>query len=124
MTETTTCDVCGGEKPAAHVDRTTVETIAPMEADVCRACQHVQDFELPEDVCMQCGDPIETGFYFEVEFPLGVAALPGFMSGTLCGDCASWMACDINYDAVQADDEAREQHLEILDEEREAAKCD
>lgn len=117
--ERATCDVCGAEKHPSLLDETSVATIAPMEATVCKACQHVQDHELPEDCCMQCGDSIGTGFYLEVEFPLGAAALPGFMSGTLCGECASWIACDINYDGVSADEDAHERHLELIERDRE-----
>lgn len=111
------CDVCGGEKPAEMVERTTVETARAIEADVCLACQFVQNHELEDGRCMQCGDEIPSGFYLEVHFPLGPAELPGMIAGQLCGDCAGWVACDINYDAVDADEGASEKLVEILDEE-------
>ena len=113
------CDVCGAAKPREFVEHTTVAPIDPAEADVCRACQLVQDHELPDDVCMQCGDPLDTGFAIDLEFPLGPANLPGHLSGTLCGDCAAWIACDINYDAIDADGEAHETFIELLDAETE-----
>lgn len=116
------CDVCGGEKPAEMVERTTVAPIDPMEADICRACQHVQDHELEDGRCIQCGDDLSSEFYIEVHFELGPAELPGMIAGQLCGDCAGWVACDITYDGVRADDEAYEEHIEILDEETQRLK--
>ncbi|WP_136690053.1 hypothetical protein [Halorhabdus amylolytica] len=113
------CEVCGAEKLPEMVDHTTVAPIAPLEADICRACQLVQDHDLPEGVCMQCGDPVETGFPIELEFPLGPADLPGRLTGILCGDCAGWIACDINYDAIDADEEAHEAFIEVLEKKRE-----
>lgn len=115
---TQVCDVCGGKKPAEMVDHVSVDTIAPFEADICEACQHVQNHRLDEGQCMQCGDEIGLGFHIEVEFPLGEANLPGMLAGELCGDCADWIACDINYESVDADEAASEELLNILDEER------
>ena len=56
--DTQVCDICDAEKPAEMVERTTVETIAPLEADLCRACQHVQNHDNGEGRCMQCGDDV------------------------------------------------------------------
>lgn len=116
------CDVCGAEKPASLIDRTTVEPIEPMEADICRVCQHVQDHELPDERCMKCGDEISSKCYLEVHYPLGPADLPAMLTGTLCGDCAGWVACDINYDGIDADDDAHETYVALLDEENEQRK--
>lgn len=80
--KTRVCDVCDAEKPAEMAERTTVETIAALEADICRACQHVQDHEMGDGQCMQCGDDVSPGFYFEVKFPLGAAELPGMLGGS------------------------------------------
>ncbi|WP_225336362.1 hypothetical protein [Halomicrobium urmianum] len=115
--DTQVCDICDAEKPAEMVERTTVETIAPLEADICRACQHVQNHEMGDGQCMQCGDDVSPGFYFEVEFPLGAAGLPGMLAGQLCGDCAGWVACDINYNGIDADEDASDQLTTIIDEE-------
>ncbi|MWG36595.1 hypothetical protein [Halomarina oriensis] len=115
--DTQVCDVCDAEKPAGMVERTTVETIAPLEADICRACQHVQNHDNGDGQCMQCGDDVSPGFYFEVEFPLGAAELPGMLAGQLCGECAADMACDVNFSGVDADEDAHERLIEILDEE-------
>jgi len=115
--DTQVCDICDAEKPAEMVERTTVETIAPLEADICRACQHVQNHENGDGQCMQCGDDVSPGFYFEVEFPLGAAELPGMLAGQLCGDCAGWVACDINYNGIDADEDASERLTDIIDEE-------
>lgn len=113
------CQICGGEKPVDMVDRTTVATIAPMEADICESCQLVQDHELPEDVCMKCGDDLDIGFSIEVEFPLGAADLPARIEGTLCGDCAGWVGCEINYEAVDADEDVFDELIATLDREQE-----
>jgi hypothetical protein len=112
---TQVCDICDAEKPAEMVERTTVETIAPLEADICRACQHVQNHDNGDGQCMQCGDDVSPGFYSEVEFPLGAAELPGMLAGQLCGDCAGWLATDINYNGIDAD--ASDQLTTIIDEE-------
>ncbi|ERH03260.1 MAG: hypothetical protein A07HR60_00958 [uncultured archaeon A07HR60] len=115
--KTRVCDVCDAEKPAEMAERTTVETIAALEADICRACQHVQDHEMGDGQCMQCGDDVSPGFYFEVKFPLGAAELPGMLGGQLCEDCAGWVACDINYNGIDADEDASDHLTTILDEE-------
>ncbi|MFW6435607.1 MAG: hypothetical protein ACOCY1_04430, partial [Halovenus sp.] len=91
------CDICGGEKPAELIDHTTVETIAPMEADICRSCQHVQNHELPDGDCMKCGSELDARFYMEVEYPLGGDDLLARLSGALCGECAGWIGTDISY---------------------------
>jgi hypothetical protein len=117
MPDVQTCDVCGAEKPADMVERTTVDTIGPMEADVCATCRQVQDHQLPDDVCMKCGDELEAGSYLEIEFPLGAAELPGHIAGYLCGDCAAWIAHRINYSGIDADDEAYEEYLDRIKEE-------
>ncbi|AKU09895.1 hypothetical protein [Haloferax gibbonsii] len=112
------CEICGGEKPAEMVDHVSVDTIAPFEADICAACNHVQNHWLDEGQCMQCGDEIGRGFHIEVKFPLGESGLPGMLAGELCGDCAGWVACDINYESVDADEDAHKQLIEILNEEK------
>ena len=94
--ETQACDICDGNKPAEMIERTTVEPIAPLEADICRPCQRVQTHDADDGHCMQCGDAVSPGCYIEVEFPLGAAALPGRLAGQLCGDCAASVACGIN----------------------------
>lgn len=119
MPERQRCEVCGAEKPADMVDRTTVATVGALELDVCETCQLVQNHELPEDVCMKCGDDVDGGFYMEVEYPIGPSGALGQRSGTLCGDCAGWIGCRIAYQSLDADDDAREAHVELLDEEHE-----
>jgi hypothetical protein len=37
--------------------------------------------------------------------------------GQLCGDCAGWVACDINYNGIDADEDASERLTSIIDEE-------
>lgn len=120
--KTKTCEICGGEKPASMVDWTTVEPIEPLKADICRACQLVQDREPDRDECMQCGDEIGTGCYCEVEFPMGVSGLEARVAGYICGDCAEWIGTDIKYDSLDADPEASERLVEILDEEQRRMK--
>jgi len=112
---TTECAICGEEKHA--VEWTTVDPIAPLEADICAVCQFVQNHALPDDVCMECGDPVESGFYIELEYPLGEADLPARTAGTLCGDCSAWIASDIAYRGVQADPGAKERFHELIDAE-------
>lgn len=119
MPDVQTCAVCGAEKPADVVEQTTVAPIAPIEADICRACQHVQDHSLPRDACMKCGDALSPGFRIDIEYPLGSADLPGRLTGSLCGDCASWIACEIKYEAIDADEDAHSEYMELLDEEYE-----
>ncbi|PHQ45122.1 hypothetical protein DJ68_14570 [Halorubrum sp. C3] len=119
MCELQQCEVCGGEKPAELIDHTTVETIAPLEADICQSCQHVQNHELPEDGCMKCGRDLEDSFYMEVEFPLGPEDLPARLSGSLCGDCAGWVGTEINYEAIDADEEAFQELIRLLDKQHE-----
>lgn len=63
----------------------------------------------------------ESGFSLKVECPLGAANLPALRTGQLCGDCAEWIACEFIYEAIEADEDVLEEHLELLDEEREAA---
>lgn len=112
------CDVCGADKPAEMVDRTAVPAIAPLEADVCRPCQLVQDHALPDGACMECGADLDgAGFEIELEHPLGPANLPALKVGTLCGECAGWIASDINYRGLRADDEAHAAFVDVLDEE-------
>jgi hypothetical protein len=113
------CAICGGEKPADLIDETTVEPIEPMTADICRSCQIVQDHEPPEGVCMQCGDDVDPGFHIEVEYPLGAAGFLALKTGSLCGDCAGWVACDINYQGIGADEDAHDELLAALEEETE-----
>jgi formate dehydrogenase maturation protein FdhE len=113
------CHICGGEKPAGMVERTTVDTIAPLEADICHACQHVQNHDNGDGQCMQCSDAVSSGFHIEVKFPLGTAELPGRLAGQLCGDCAGRVAADLNCNGIDADDTAREQLAAIIDEETE-----
>ncbi|MDS0284749.1 hypothetical protein [Haloarcula onubensis] len=120
--ELPTCDICGGPKPPEMVDRTTVRTIDPMQADICAACQLVQDHSLPDDACMQCGETLDAGYYLELEFPLGAAGLPGRIAGSLCGDCAGWIACDINYEGLDADDETKTEFVDVVDEETDRLK--
>lgn len=112
------CDICDIEKPASMVDRRTVDAIAPLKANVCDACYHVQTHSLGDGRCMQCGDAVGIGFEIELEFSLGAAELPGRIAGKLCGDCAGWVATDINYDGLDADDGARAQLVDLLDEEK------
>lgn len=114
---TQVCAICDAEKPAEMVDQTTVDPIAPREAAICRACQHVQNHEMGDGQCMQCGAAVSSGWHFEVAFPLGAAELPGMLAGQLCGACAAEIASDVNFFGVEADDAAHEQLIEILDEE-------
>ena len=116
MAEPVACAICGAERPAELVEETTVATIKPMKADICAACQLVQDHTLADAVCMQCGADADPGFYIELEFPLGVAELPGRLTGGLCGDCAAEIACRINYEGVDADPEAKEELTALIDE--------
>lgn len=113
------CDICGGEKPAEMVERTTVKPIAPREADICWTCQHVHDHDTGDGRCLQCGEAVSSGFHLDIAFPLGVAELPGTRTGHLCGDCAGRMASEITYSGVEADDDAQTKRMEILDEETE-----
>jgi len=113
------CAICGAEKPAGMVSRTTVDPIAPLEADICAVCEFVQNHALPDDVCMQCGDPADPGFRIELEYPLGEAGLPALKTGALCGDCAGWIASDIAYRGLDADPEAKTAWRELIDAERE-----
>lgn len=57
---------------------------------------------------------VGTGFAIEMESALGPAELPGRLSGSLCGDCAGWVACDINYRGVENDEGAHEEHVRLL----------
>jgi hypothetical protein len=111
------CDICGVAKDT--IERTTVPPIAPLEADICAVCQFVQAHALPDDVCDECGDPVDPGFSIELEYPLGEADLPALTAGVLCGDCAGWIASDIAYRGVQADPEAKATFRELVDAETE-----
>ncbi|SFH05286.1 hypothetical protein SAMN04488063_0019 [Halopelagius inordinatus] len=131
MTDTKACRVCGAEKPTAVVRETTVDPIAPLRAEVCRTCEFVQNHSLPDDRCAQCGESVKVGFSLELEYPLGEAELPAFIAVTLCDDCASWVACDIAYGGVDADEEAHDQYIDLIDREmalqreaEERARCD
>lgn len=107
-----TCDICGGDD--RPVERTTVATIAPLEADLCPVCAHVQDFEQPEDKCLQCGDDVDPGHYIEVEFPLGKTELPARISGHVCGECAGWVAYRVNYRGVENDEDAHAEYCRLI----------
>lgn len=108
------CDVCGAEDRPA--ERTTVDTIAPLEADVCEVCQLVQDHSMADGRCAQCGDELDgVGFHLEIEFPLGAADLPANVVVDLCGDCAAWVGHHINYRGVQADEAAHARYLELIE---------
>lgn len=113
------CAVCGADKPASMVTQTTVAPIAPLQADICAVCQFVQDHALPDGVCDQCGDAVDPGFSIELEYPLGEAGLPAFRAGTLCGDCAAWIASDIAYRSVDADPESKQTFRDLIDAENE-----
>lgn len=118
MPERQECDVCGGEKPAPMVERTTVKPIEPVEADICETCQLVQNHGFPDDACMQCGAALpDGGHYIEVEYPLGAADLPARLAGSLCGECAGWIGCDLQYEGLRADDDASEEFVAIQDRE-------
>ncbi|MDQ2072826.1 hypothetical protein RBH20_09795 [Haloarcula sp. H-GB4] len=115
---TVECDICGANKPAEMVDRTTVQPITPLKADICAVCQFIQNHALPDDVCDQCGAPVDTGFGIELEYPLGEADLPALKTGRLCGDCAAWIGSDIAYRGLKADPDAHEQWLDLIDAEK------
>lgn len=63
-----------------------------------------------EGSCKQRGGMIVTGFRIEVESPLSDAALSGIMSGKLCGECASWIAGDVDYECARNDEAAHKEH--------------
>jgi formate dehydrogenase maturation protein FdhE len=115
---TRTCDVCGGEKPAEMVEQTTIKPLEPLEITACEICQHVQNHSLSDHQCMQCGADIDIGFGIELEYPLGPDDLPAFMSGQLCGECAGWIASDINYEGIDADEKANDHLCDLLDAQR------
>lgn len=106
-----TCDICGGDD--RPVERTTVATIAPLKADLCPVCAHVQDHQMPEDRCAQCGDEIGTGFHLEVEFQLG-DDLPANLAVDLCQDCAGWVAHRVNYRGVENDEDAHAEYCRLV----------
>lgn len=106
------CDVCGADD--RPVERTTAETSAPLEVDMCPVCAHVQGFEQPEGRCLQCGDAVDPGHYVEVEFPLGKAELPARIAGHLCGECAGWIGHRLNYHGVENDAEAHAEYCRLL----------
>jgi len=113
------CDVCGADQPASMVDRTTVSEIAPLQADICWSCQFVHEHTPRKGTCAQCGDALDedypgNGFPIEIEFPLGAAELPAFKSAKLCGDCAAWIASDINHRGVHNDPVADDRHLRLI----------
>ena len=119
------CEVCGAEKPADLVDHTTVETIAPMEADICESCQHVHNHRLDDDVCMKCGSKTDgAGFYLELEYPLGAEDLPAKRAGGLCGECADWVGTEIAYEAIDADEAALQELVRLLDKHHAAQPAD
>jgi len=116
------CGICGGEHPADMLDRTTVPEIAPLQEDVCWTCQFVYEHTPREGTCAQCGDPLDedypgTGFPIELEYPLGAADLPAYKSAKLCGDCAAWIASDINFRGVSNDPVASDRFSRLIDEE-------
>ena len=119
------CEVCGTEKPAHLVDRTTVKAIDPLEADICESCQHVHNHRLNDDVCMKCGSETDgAGFYLELERPLGAEDLPANRSGSLCGDCADWIGTEIAYEAIDADEAALQELVRLLDKHHDAQSTD
>ncbi|WP_053773055.1 hypothetical protein [Halorubrum tropicale] len=125
MPELQYCEICGDEKPAHLVDRTTVKAIDPLEADICESCQHVHNHRLDEDVCMKCGSEMDSaGFYLELEHPLGAEDLPANRSGTLCGECADWIGTDISYEAIDADEAALQELVRLLDKHHDAQTTD
>jgi hypothetical protein len=112
------CDLCGGPTPVAMLDRTTVPEIAPLQADVCWPCQFLHGHTPDDDVCAQCGDDFGEGypgggFPIEIEYPVGPVKLPGLKTAKLCGDCAAWIADDINHGGVRNDGVARERYLQL-----------
>jgi len=115
--DTLACDACGAEKPAEFVDHTTVPDIAPLEVDICRSCQFTQQHTPAPGTCAECGDAVDAGFSIELEYPLGPADLPARKVATLCGDCAAWIACDINHRGVQNDEPARERLHAVIEAE-------
>ena len=44
------------------------------------------------DACEECGEPATPGFHFELEFPAKRGEPAGYVSGTLCEDCADGIA--------------------------------
>ena len=113
------CDICGAEKPASMVTQTTVGPIAPLEASICAVCRFVQDHTLPDGVCDQCGDAVDSGFAIELEYPLGEAGLPAFKARALCGDCVAWITSDIAYRSVDADPESKQTFRDLVEVENE-----
>jgi hypothetical protein len=112
------CDICGGEKPAEMVSRTTLPEIAPLQADVCWVCEFSHEHTPAEGVCHECGECLNGGgFSIEIEYPLGVADLPARKTATLCGDCAEWTASDITHRGVGNDDVAGPRLGRLIDEE-------
>lgn len=112
------CDICGGDKPADMVNRTTLPSIDPIEVDVCRVCEIVQKYEHPDDVCRKCGDDIGTGFSIEIEYPLGTGEFPARLSGSLCADCAGWIGHNITYHSIESDEEACDEWVDVIREQR------
>jgi len=103
------------------VDRTTVPEIAPLQADVCWTCQFIHQHTPREGHCAQCGDRIGEsvpggGYAIEIEYPLGVGGegLPGHKCATLCGECAGWIASDINFRGVTNDPVAGDRFTQLL----------
>ncbi|WP_053773228.1 hypothetical protein [Halorubrum tropicale] len=125
MSELQYCEICGDEKPAHLVDRTTVKPIDPLEADICESCQHVHNHRLDEDVCMKCGSEMDgAGFYLELEHPLGAEDLQANRCGGLCGDCAGWIGTEITFKAIEADEAALQELVRLLDKHHDAQTTD
>ena len=116
------CDICGGELPADMITTTTVATIDPLEADICEVCRLAQDHSQPDGHCIECGDAVDTGCYIEIEYPCGVADIPGRVCGSLCGECAADHAFRINYRGVENDEEASEQYTELVEKQSQARR--
>jgi hypothetical protein len=115
------CDICGEDKPAEMVSRTTLPEIAPLRVDVCWVCEFAHQYTSPEGVCAECGervdDEVGVGYSIEIEYPLGEADLPAHKSAHLCGDCADWKAGDITHRGVSNDDVAGPRLGRLIDEE-------
>jgi hypothetical protein len=113
-TDTRVCEICEETRPANRIQRTTIETVTTRSATICEACRHVLTHRPQDGQCRQCGDTIDAGHSFEIEFPLGKQNYPATLRGELCDDCASEIAWEILFSAVDADDEARHELTAIL----------
>lgn len=109
------CQICDEAKPADAVEQRSPASIAPMEAMVCDTCQVIEDHQREDDACMACGEPVETGFYLELEHPVGADEVPGFLTARLCGDCAGETAHRLKYRGVENSNAAHQALLEALD---------